>query len=60
MPDHPNYRHQREVIEWARSVLDQPERHVILDTETTGLANDDEGIQLGVVDSTGAVLLDGL
>ena len=58
MPDHPNYRHQREVIEWARSVLDQPERHVILDTETTGLANDDEVIQLGVVDSTGTVLLD--
>ena len=58
MSDHPNYRHERGVIEWARSVLDQPERHVILDTETTGIANDDEVIQLGVVDPTGVVLLD--
>jgi DNA polymerase III subunit epsilon len=56
--DHPNVRHQREAIDWARAVLDQPDRYVILDTETTGLANDDEVIQLGVITPSGEVLLD--
>ena len=34
MSHHPNYKHQREAIEWARAVLGQPQRYVILDTET--------------------------
>lgn len=60
MPGHPNYRHEREAIEWARAVLDQPDRYVILDTETTGVGNDDEVIQIGVIKPSGEVLLDHL
>ncbi|MFM7244569.1 MAG: exonuclease domain-containing protein [Planctomycetaceae bacterium] len=60
MGDHPNYHHEREAIEWARSILDQPDRYAILDTETTGLTNDDEVIQLGILSPTGDVLLDRL
>lgn len=60
MSHHPNYKHQREAIEWARAVLGQPQRYVILDTETTGVTNTDEVIQIGIIDPTGAVLLDHL
>lgn len=60
MAHHPNYRHERESIDWARAVLEQADQYVILDTETTGVTNDDEVIQLGVIDPTGAVLLDHL
>ena len=60
MHGHPNFRHERESIDWARAVLEQADRYVILDTETTGVTNDDEVIQLGVIDPTGAVLLDHL
>jgi DNA polymerase III subunit epsilon len=57
---HPNYIHQRQAIDWARAVLDQPDRYVILDTETTGLTDYDEVIQIGVIDPHGSVLLDRL
>lgn len=60
MSGHPNYRHEREAIEWARAILDQPDRYVILDTETTGLTNDDEVIQIGVIAPSGEILLDHL
>ena len=60
MGDHPNYTHEREAIEWARAILDQPDRYVILDTETTGLTNDDEVIQLGILSPNGDVLMDRL
>jgi len=60
MRDHPNYRHQREAIDWARAVLAQPDQYVILDTETTGVTNYDEVIQIGVIDPSGVVLLDHL
>lgn len=43
---------------WAKDILThQP---VILDTETTGLGDDDEIIQIAIIDHTGAVLMDTL
>jgi DNA polymerase-3 subunit epsilon len=60
MATHPNPRHQQDSIEWAKSVLDQPDRYVILDTETTGVGTYDEVIQIGVIDPLGSVLLDRL
>lgn len=60
MHAHPNHSHYREAIDWARTVLNQPERYVILDTETTGVTSYDEVIQIGVVDPWGKVLLDHL
>lgn len=60
MAHHPNPRHQQDSIEWAKSLLDQPDRYVILDTETTGLGTYDEVIQIGVIDPMGSVLLDRL
>jgi DNA polymerase-3 subunit epsilon len=58
MASHPNPNHQRDSIAWAKSVLDQPDRYVILDTETTGTSSNDEVIQIGVIDPLGSVLLD--
>jgi len=60
MPSHHNPTHQQESIDWARAVLDQPDRFVILDTETTGVTTYDEVIQIGVIDPRGSVLLDRL
>jgi DNA polymerase-3 subunit epsilon len=60
MANHPNPNHQRDSIAWAKSVLEQPERYVILDTETTGVTSFDEVIQIGVIDPLGTVLLDHL
>ncbi len=60
MSRHPNPIHQQEAIDWARAVLDQADRYVILDTETTGLGDSDEVVQIGVIDLRGEVLLDHL
>jgi DNA polymerase-3 subunit epsilon len=60
MPSHHNPTHQQESIDWARAVLDQPDRFVILDTETTGVTTYDEVVQIGVIDPRGSVLLDRL
>lgn len=46
-------------IRWARDLLASG-NFVILDTETTGLHNADEVIQLAVIDSAGKVLLNEL
>jgi DNA polymerase-3 subunit epsilon len=53
---HPNYKDKRDAIEWARHVMRLKDRHVILDTETTGLGNRDEIIQLAVIDLYGKTL----
>jgi len=47
---HPKYRDQRAAIDWARLILRRKKKHVVLDTETTGLGATDEIIQLAVVD----------
>lgn len=54
---HPNLRHQREAIDWARYVLAHPRKYVILDTETTGLGPSDEIVQIAVIDLHGNALL---
>ena len=44
--------------EWARDLLKHPERYVILDTETTGLSNIDQVVQVAMISGTGEVLMD--
>lgn len=52
---------RRESIQWARGLLEAPgENWLILDTETTGLGQDDEIVQIGVIDGGGNVLMDNL
>lgn len=45
------------VAAWARRILDQPGRYVIVDTETTGLGRRDQVIQIGVISLDGEVLM---
>jgi len=40
--------------------IDNPDKYVILDTETTGLGNDAEIVELGILSVTGEILYDGL
>lgn len=47
--------HRRQAIQWARNLLAHP--FYVLDTETTGLGNEDEIVQIGIVDRDGVVLL---
>lgn len=47
------------VIAWAQALLARPDV-IILDTETTGLGRDDEAVSIGIVDGSGAVLMDTL
>ncbi len=47
-------------IEWAKNILSRPNDWVIWDTETTGLGNSDEIIQIGVLGSDGSVPFDSL
>jgi DNA polymerase-3 subunit epsilon len=47
--------------DWARNLLSIPANHwIILDTETTGLDESAEVIQIGVTDSAGRILMDNL
>lgn len=46
--------------QWASSVLTNPEKYAVLDTETTGLGGFDEIVQIAITDATGATLLDSL
>ena len=57
----PDYEKDRdEAVAWARGVLAQPDV-IILDTETTGLHEDAEIVQIAVLDAaTGNTLLDTL
>lgn len=52
-------RHQRAASAWARAVLDDPDV-LLLDTETTGLDEEDEIIEIAIIRSTGQPLLDSL
>ena len=54
---HPNLRDQREAISWARKVIKDKHKYLILDTETTGISNKDEIIEMSVIDLDGNCLL---
>ena len=47
--------HRRQSIHWARNLLAHP--FYVLDTETTGLGDEDEIVQIGIVDRDGVVLM---
>jgi DNA polymerase III subunit epsilon len=51
---------RKKSIEWARALLTDRSRWVVLDTETTGLGLTDEVIQIAVVAPDGSTLLDSL
>ena len=51
---------RKAAIVWARKLIENPEHWVILDTETTGLGEQDEIIQISVIDAHGNCLLDTL
>lgn len=46
-------------INWARNVLAEKDKYIILDTETTGL-DDDEVVQIGIINLEGETILDSL
>ncbi len=54
-----NDRDREQVAQWARAMLENP-RALILDTETTGLDDSAEIVQIAVIDMAGAVQLDTL
>ncbi len=47
--------HRRQSIQWARNLL--AHSFYVLDTETTGLGNEDEIVQIGIVDRDGVALM---
>lgn len=47
-------------IDIAKTILEDKNKYVILDTETTGLGNNDVIIQIGMIDLDGNILLDSL
>ena len=57
-PPHLNINDQRESIVWARRILKRRNDYVIVDTETTGLGEADEIIQLAAIDPSGNILFD--
>ncbi len=51
----------RSASAWARKLLSVPTNHwIILDTETTGLDENAEVIQIGVTDGAGTILMDNI
>lgn len=47
-------------IEWANSVLGNLDGYYILDTETTGLGQNDVVIQIAIIDMNGRIIVDSL
>jgi DNA polymerase III subunit epsilon len=58
--EHRNPRDRNAAINWAKSILEQRQDYVILDTETTGLGKNDVIVQIGIIDLDGNVLLDSM
>lgn len=56
MPHHSQAR--ANAIRWAQAMLEK--EFVVLDTETTGFGPDDEVVSIGIIDRSGATLLDTL
>ena len=55
--NHPNNQDLKECIDWCLNVLKKNKDFVILDTETTGLGNSDEIIEMAIITPTGECLL---
>lgn len=55
--NHRKPKDQRASIDWARKVLKDEHKYVILDTETTGLNDNDEIIQIAITDLHGNSLV---
>lgn len=51
---------QQRVCAWAHTYTHMTEPWAVLDTETTGLGNDDEVLELAIISSTGDVLFSSL
>ena len=58
MTRHYHPAHRRQAIQWARNLM--AHTFYVLDTETTGLGNRDEIVQISIIDGAGAVRLDQL
>ena len=58
--NHRNPKDQITSIKWAFDVLQNKEKYVILDTETTGLGKNDVIVQIGIIDLDGNSLLNTL
>jgi len=58
--EHPDLFDYNVSIYWAKRVLENKEKYLILDTETTGLGEKDVIIQIGVIDLEGNLLVDSL
>jgi len=57
----PNYRDDKvRSIQWAQTILAHKPDALIIDTETTGLDDQAQIVQIGVIDLAGNVLLDAL
>ena len=57
----PNFRDDKaRSIQWAQTILANKPDAVIIDTETTGLGDADQIVQIGIIDMAGNVLLDAL
>jgi DNA polymerase-3 subunit epsilon len=48
------------MIDWAREIFENPDNYVILDTETTGLGDNDVIIQIGIINLHGEPLVNTL
>lgn len=47
--------HRRQAIQWARNLI--AHRFYVLDTETTGLGDSDEIVQIAILDGSGAAVM---
>lgn len=57
---HPMPKHRLLAARWAQGLFKRPHNVVVLDTETTGLGEKDEIVQIAIVDICGTPLLDTL
>lgn len=57
--NHPNFKKdEQKAVQWAKNFLQKD--FVILDTETTGLGNDDEIVEIAIISKYGSTILDTL
>jgi len=57
---HRSIKDRNDSVLWAKSILSNLDSYVILDTETTGLDNNDVIVQIGIIDLKGTILINSL